>query len=240
MSLHDVDHIYRYALLPQDVLSRRDNVRGYLSMEQTETFLFISEAPLATAKRPRVAIKGSTTAGNCISEMRLPTWKDACETWQMSFADKKELYGDARVLPGQRPDCDTDLAGTGAQRVTHVRKDEDIEPVSYNAIHKYVWEEVMHQVGSKGRLRAVIDLTPTDTTLAMVAMESRTPYVGVGFNTTHVDQCRKRLTHLVFQRFLNTQSVFCNPDLALMMSTGGQTPTANNEPPATKKTGQHQ
>ena len=153
----------------------------------------------------------------------------------MSFADKKELYGDARVLLGQRPDCDTDLAGTGAQRVTHVRKDEDIEPVSYNAIHKYVWEEVMHQVGSKGRLRAVIDLTPTDTTLAMVAMESRTPYVGVGFNTTHVDQCRKRLTHLVPQRLLHPQSVFCSPDLALLMSAGGVTPNANDEPPQEKQ-----
>ena len=58
----------------------------------------------------------------------------------MSFADNKELYGDACVLPGQRPDCDADLAGTGAQRVSHERRDTNIEPVAYNAIHKDVWE----------------------------------------------------------------------------------------------------
>ena len=132
-------------------------------------------------------------------------------------------------MPGQRPDCDADLAGTGAQRVSHVRKDTDIEPVAYNAIHKDVWEEMLHQVGSKGRLRAVIDLTPTDTTLAMVAMETRTPYLGIAFNTFHLEQLRRRLAQLVFQRSLVPQSPFYNPDLALLMSACELTPNQPEE-----------
>ena len=86
-----------------------------------------------------------------------------------------------------------------------MRNDVDAELVAFNAIHKEVWEEVLHQVGSKGRLRAVIDLTATDTTLAMVVMEMRTPYLGIAFNAFHLEQLRRRLSQLVFQRFLVPQ-----------------------------------
>ena len=116
-----------------------------------------------------------------------------------------------------------------------MRKDEDVKPVAYNAIHKYVWEEVLHQVGSKGRLRAVIDLTANDTTLAMVAMETRTPSLGIAFNAFHLEQLRRRLTQLVSQRFLVPQSTFYNPDLALLMSACELTPNPDEAPPPPQK-----
>ena len=46
----------------------------------------------------------------------------------------------------------------------------------------------------------MIDLTPTDATLAMVAMEAGTPYLGIAFNAFHEKQPQRRLPPLVFQR----------------------------------------
>ena len=115
-------------------------MRGYPSTGQTDASLPISEAPLAIAKSARTSAIASTTAGNGIGPMRRPNLKAAAETWQPSAADKQTSHCDARVLPGGRPDCDAALKGTGAQRESHVRKYEDVEPVAYNAIHEEVWD----------------------------------------------------------------------------------------------------
>ena len=104
-------------------------------------------------------------------------------------------------------------------------------------MNENVWEELLHQVGRKGRLRAVIDLTPSDATLVMVAMEAGTPYLGIASNTIHPQQLQQRLAQLVFQRFLVPHSSFCNPDLALLMSACELTPNPPDEaaPPLKKQ-----
>ena len=88
-----------------------------MSIEHTETCIFISGAPLATEHRARATSTTCTTAGNCIGPMRMPNWKDAAETWQLPLADKKKFCGDACTYGWER-------------------KDEDVEPVAYNAMHK--------------------------------------------------------------------------------------------------------
>ena len=144
----------------QDVQARRDIVRGNLAMEQTEMFHFISAQPLMTSKHDRLHSSKTTTAGTCIGPMPLPQWRDNIETWHLTFKEKKAIYGDARMLPHCRPDYDQDLVGTGASRVMQVRKDSDSEPVTYNALHRNVIEELTHQIGGRGKVRAIVDLTP--------------------------------------------------------------------------------
>ena len=152
-------------------MARREVVRGNMSMEQTEQFHFVTASPLLTSKRPRFHNAQISTAGTCMGPMPLPDWKKTEETWRCSFKDKKVMYGDARILPSGRMDGDMDLVGTGVVRQAQVRKDEDIEPVTYHGLHRHVVEELLHQVGSGKRLSAIIDLTATEPTMALVALE---------------------------------------------------------------------
>lgn len=193
-------------------------------MDQTEQFHFVSANPLLTMKRPRVYDAKSSTAGTCVGPMPLPDWKDCEQTWIMTFKDKKAMYGDARILPGGRPDSDGDLVGTGAQRQPQYRKDEDLEPVTYNALHPHLWEELMNQVGPRGMLRCVVDLTATEPTLASLAVEASIPYLGVCFNEEHLANMKHRLVQIVFRRFLQPKSRLHKPPLVLLLTGGPQAP----------------
>ena len=63
-------------------------------------------------------------------------YKKSKVPWRWLEKLKKELFGEARVLPSGRPDADSDLVGSGAQRATHIRKEADVEPVAYHGMHK--------------------------------------------------------------------------------------------------------
>ena len=204
---------YQFETL-EDVQARRDVVRGNLSMEQSEQFHFVASSALAASKRDRLHTPKATTAGTCIGPMPLQNWSCYTDVWHMSFKDKKAIYGDARILPGGRPGCDQDLAGSGAQRVTHVRKDIDIEPVTYNGLHRKMFEEMTHQVG---KVRAIVDLTATEPTLALMALEWNIPCLGVVFNELHKVAIKKRLAELVFQKFQDPNSPSYEADLASLM-----------------------
>eukprot|EP00959_Pyramimonas_sp_CCMP1952_P023169 487254-Pyramimonas_sp.AAC.1 len=139
-------------------------------MEQSENFIFISQQQLQTDKRPRLHNPKTTTAGTCIGPMPLPDLKNYKETWCLSLKDKKAIYGEARIAPYGRFDGD-ELAGQSDRRASIARRDTDIQPVAYHALHKSLWEELVHQVGGKKRVKCIIDLTPTEPTLATVALE---------------------------------------------------------------------
>ena len=211
---------------------RRDTVRGNLSMEQTEHFHYVTANGLATNKRQRLHVPKSTTAGTSIGPMPLPDWKNTDETWALTFKDKKTLYGDARILPSGRPEGDGDLVGSGEKRVSHVRKDADVEPVTYNGLHRELLEELVHQVGSKGKLKGIIDLTPTDPTLAMMAIEWQVPYLGIVFNDFHLEAMKRQLVKQVFKKFLDPKvPVLHVPKLlALMQKTSTSGSGAADDP----------
>lgn len=193
-------------------------------MEQTEQFHFVTGSPLLTAKRPRYHSAQISTAGTCIGPMPLPDWQKADETWCCSFKDKKIMYGDARILPSGRMEGDSDLVGTGLVRQPQQRKDDDIEPVTYHGLHRHVIEELLHQVGPSKRLVAIIDLTPTEPTMAQVALEWGVPYLGVAFNDFHLGKLKKRLAQLVFLQFMNPRSSLHKAGLVAIMA-GKPAPT---------------
>ncbi len=120
-------------------------------------------------------------------------------------------------MPSGRPEGDAELANTGENRVGHVRKDSDIEPVCYHALHRNMAEELVHQIGSKGKIKCIIDLTGTDPTLALMAIEWNIPYLGITFNDFHLQAIKKQLANLVFQRMLQVKSPLHNAALSSLM-----------------------
>ena len=150
----------------------------------------------------------SSTAGNSVGPLPLPDTKNQAGYWHMTFKDKKVLLGDARILPKGRPEPDHDLVGTNAKRVPIVRKDTDIEPVAYHGIAEIVWQDLLHQVGSKGRLRGIMELTPLDTALAKTTLEWHIPYMCVCMNEFHKDALRRQLVVDVF-KMMQPPKVHC-------------------------------
>ena len=104
-------------------MERRDNIRGNLSLEQMEAFHFVSSAGLLTARRQRLHTKKSWTSSTCIPNVPLPDIRNDPDIWKMSFKDKKQIYGCARILPSGRVQGDADLTGTGITRQAITRKD---------------------------------------------------------------------------------------------------------------------
>ena len=197
-------------------------------MDQTEHFHFIAAAGLASGKRPRLHMAKATTSGTCIGPMPLPDWKKPSETWSMTFGDKKVIYGDARILPSGRPECDAELVGSGAQRVGHVRKVSDIEPVSYNGLHRHVLEELINQVGAKNKVRCIIDLTATEPSLALLALEWKIPYLGIVMGDFHLQAIKRQLVSLVFQKFQDPKSDLHLPELVTLTQAPPASTTTTN------------
>ena len=148
----------------------------------------------------------------------MPGLKNEQDTWMMSFKSKKELFGEARILPSGRPDVDSDLVGSGAQRVTQIRKDADVEPVAYHGLSKELWEELLHQVGTRSKIKCIIDCTPLETTLSRWALENHVPYLGICLTEFHRDAFRRQLCKQVFQSFQNPKSELYKPRLAALLS----------------------
>ena len=133
-------------------------------------------------------------------------------------------YGDARILPGGR--VDDDRGADQTKRVSVVRKDVDLEPVTYHASHTHVCEDVLHQVGSKGRLKLIFELTATEPTMALIALEWQCPYLGVGMNLQHIEDQKTALVRMLFQRMQTVTSRFYEPELVKLLgdqqTTGSQ------------------
>ena len=191
-------------------------------MEQTEIFTFFSAFQLESSVRTRVHYERNTTAGTSCGPFRLPDLQDNASTWHMTFKDKKQLYGEARILPSGRPECDADLINSGVTRAVQARRDQDVEPVTYHGHHRVLWEELVHQVGPKGHLKTVVDLTPLEPTLMMLCVEWKIPYIGICLTEHHRESVKRQLTKMVFAAFSDPRSPLHNPAVRALMS-GGKT-----------------
>ena len=96
------------------------STRGALTVGQLQTTVLCSKTAIKTAKKPRKHSPG-TTAGDCMTGVGLPGRNDG---WQLSYAEKKILYGASkRREPGGGCD-DSDV------RPNEKRENKDIEPVN--------------------------------------------------------------------------------------------------------------
>lgn len=81
-------------------------------------------------------------------------------------------------------------------------------------------EGLIHQVGSQGNIKAVIDLAATEPTLPLVCLEWGVPFLGVCFNDHHLNALKHQLVRQVFKQFsVQKSSLFKAEVQALMAGT---------------------
>ena len=165
----------------QSLSDRRDQIRGFGTVEQTETVYIVSGSALKVEKKARLHFKG-TTAGSWIFPVSLPPYN---ELWQLSFGEKKKLFGDARVAVGG-PTAGQ-AAGTAKIRP---RLDEDVEPVFYHYQGYELMSEIVHTLGGQSKIELVVDLTAGVGDLACLAKELRVSYLGWTFTEFHAERLR--------------------------------------------------
>ena len=210
----------------QDIAKRREGaVRGCMTLlDQSEHFLFISSSAMKAGKRARLHIPSQSTASIVMGPVHLP---DLSSVWQLTLAQKKKLYGTARILPGGPAPVAAKEAASVKPRV-----DSTLEPVSFHGSAIMLWEELLNTIAvikPRSPIPCIIDLTLGDATLACLAVELGIPYLGVAFNNDHADAARIRLKQHVFKLFMNPKSPLYKPDLCatLQLPKNSGTPAAS-------------
>ena len=77
---------------------------------------------------------------------------------------------------------------------------------------------------------AWIDLTAMDPTLAVVAVASRTPYIGVMLNEKHQEWFEGQVADRVFQSMQDPQNPFYKPHLAAIVAAAANMTTPSPAP----------
>ena len=178
--------------------------RGFMTLQQLERCLLVSSDDCRNfGKRPNKHYSGSTT-GDCLSPVGLP---EQSQLWKLSVKEKKQLLErEARTTSVAGEDEDDDLPPEAAKP----RAPEDQEPISYWSTEEKLYSELLFRVVCRG----VIDLTALDGHLAIAAMKSSVPYLGVCQTRAHAEMLVKRLSSVVFGLFLEEGSCFFKPRLA--------------------------
>ena len=213
-----------------------------MNLEQTETFYFVTKNALVSSKRPRLSLPHMSTAGTILGPMGFPDLADRQATWHLSLGDKKKIYGTARIQPsGASPD-----GAVPEDSKREKRSDKTIEPVTFHASSVQMMEELLYQVAPYGqkcvgqaRVKAVVDLTPGDGTLATVCLKHGIPYLGLVFNEYHQEVLTQRLAQVVFQLFLDEKSPLHDATLCSLLrkksSCGSQEEQTNGTPETPEK-----
>ena len=125
----------------ESLSARRDITRGWATLDQDETVYFVSHAALECEKRPRLKFPG-TTAGNRITPVPLPGYD---EVWNLSFKQKKELFGSNRVAVGGKTKNDPQKA--------LVRPEEGLEPCFFHEQGDDLMAELLHTLGGSSHIK---------------------------------------------------------------------------------------
>ena len=130
--------------------------------------------------------------------------------WKMTVSQKKAFWGDART---------SDPAEDSKAKYPP-RSDTDVEPLNYWQMPKEVYEEILWRMQAK----AVIDLTPSVDALPVACLEQSIMYLGLCFTEAGIDLFKRRLSSVIFSRFLDEASPLYKPQLAQTINAikGGQ------------------
>ena len=169
--------------------------RGMMTVAQRETIYFHTAAAHQPAlKKRKNAVFEGTTCGDHLYGVSLPT---AFMTWNLSFKDKKQTHGNARI--GISTPKKEGAEGASTKRRRH---DDDIEPHSFWSRHPDVYTELLHRMA----VVAVIDATCNDGMLATVCLATATPYLGLCFTLRHKELLNQYLDGWRYEQFTNESS----------------------------------
>ena len=182
------------------VMKNRQVNRGFQCLDQTEKcYSLIGPHALQLPQRENKHFKlgGASTAGTSLQGVCGPS--DDC-VWKMPVAQKKLHYGaEGRTTEHEE-----------SRDKYPVRNDDDMEPVNFWQMAPQVYEELLWRMNAK----AVIDMTSNIDTLPVVCLEQGIMYVGITFNSQAVENLKRRLAVVVFQKFLDEASPLYKASLA--------------------------
>ena len=132
--------------------------------------------------------------------------------FQLSFKQKRDMFGHARMFVGGRDD-DSGPAGCTMDKRKCDRLDEDIEDVFYHGFPYELCEDIA-QATSLRKPRGVIALTAGDGNLILYAIIEEIPVIAFGFTDLHVEELRAHLKKNLFKLMLtegSNNSEPCSP-----------------------------
>lgn len=147
----------------ESVSARKMRVRGVATIEQSEGLTLWTNGQFQVPDKKREFYQGSNR-GNLLAWVKLPKW-ETC--WKLSFGDKKNLYGKARVsVGGPSVDADDDDAdeeepadgtiipmaidASGHLYIPKTRNNDNLEPVAFWSMPVQFFKEVFSSYHCKG------------------------------------------------------------------------------------------
>ena len=192
------------------VTNRRTRLPSQLnSVHLLEHCFVVTKAGLDITNRKRLHFKGSTL-GDAVGPVAIPATEDV---WQETFANKKLIFGAARVAVGGRDGMslkevmDEDEEIEGVKKVkdvkevkkAFVRNDADLEPVCFHGHGQHLTEEVMRTLVKREMIKGVVDQTPGDGELAHLCITRRIPYIGFPLTDSHMTRLMGHLQNRVWK-----------------------------------------
>ena len=229
-------HITRLTLFFEEnaLQERRELTRGVATVDQLETVYIISKTALDLERKPRLNYSG-TTAGSVVGPIVVPL---ASEQWQLTFAQKKALFGPHRVAVGGRTFGAGADIGDSQRGKTH-RNPDDMEPVFFHAKGNKIDEEILWMLDSKKKgVARIIDGSPGDGELAHLAVKKRWAYKGICLTADHSTQIEARIPMKVFEDFKTEGSGLHRPSLNTLLQTLEDEGNTHPPPPQAKSEGE--
>lgn len=127
------------------IRTKKKRSRGALVNQMERLYILLPEQQTLTFKK-RKHFAG-TTHGDVIGPIMAPAWDDEEETWNMTYQQKKDLFGSSNRIRvgGEKPDGESEKSAR--------RLDTDVEPVAYHALpSEVVMEKRRGKRFSKGCL----------------------------------------------------------------------------------------
>ncbi|CAE7822139.1 unnamed protein product [Symbiodinium sp. CCMP2592] len=171
------------------VAQRMEKHRASAQLQQLETIYIVhgvASQLQGLKKRRNRAHYAGTSAGNVISGVVLPP---DSELWQLTFAEKKALYGSARTAVGGAT-AGHDPASAGK------REEHGLEPFCFHSMPVMLFKELLDV---DLRTTVLLDWTAGDGQCAQACLESKVSYVGVCFTDAHKEKLYERLAHIVMR-----------------------------------------
>jgi hypothetical protein len=188
------------------LVSRYSRIKAALGVHnQLEGMKVITQSIPKTRPRQHKHYLGNNT-GNVIGPVVLEAWD---KSWNLTFKDKKLLFGPRGIIPvgGKGNVSETVDAEPGED--DRPRDDSTVEPVFFHSLPINFWDDTIDAMGAK----AVIDLTASDSSLALSCIQAGIPYVGCVFSRFHADKLRARLAEQVLTAATDQHNPLFDPSL---------------------------
>ena len=189
--------------------ARKTRIRSGTSFDQMEYLSLVSREEygkqLPVIKR--LHYKG-TNSGNKIGDVE---WTSLDNAWNLTHKQKLDLLGPYRVEVGGK------TKGAGEMELQRAKRKgaTDMEPAFWHGRPPTLYHELIHSY----QLKAIVDLSPGDGTLAVLCCKLRVPYLGFTLTDVHTELVKHYCLQQLLVAACTEGDKLYEPDLALMFKT---------------------